>query len=108
MIGSDESQRASDDYDDSPIKIIDKGYSVKTKTAFYDLRFVMGSYDQPQVIKIWLDKSRQYIAHSEVVKYLLYIRKYTHEELTKFLEESLQVQEIKPAGTETSDVLLGI
>ena len=55
MIGSDESQPASDDYDDSPIKIIDKGYSVETEDDFDLLSAIVLSYDEPQVMKIRID-----------------------------------------------------
>ena len=44
------------------------------------------SYDEPQVMKIRIDKRRYYIAHSEVLKYLVLVRKYTHEDLKQFLQ----------------------
>ena len=52
------------------------------------------------MIKIRIDAQRSYIAHSEVIKYLVIIRKMTFGDFKQFLADCLAVQ--LPESTERS------
>ena len=53
------------------VDIYDKGLSVETEEDFEFLHAIVLSYEDPRVIKIRIDAQRSYIAHSEVIKYLI-------------------------------------
>ena len=75
------------DYD-TPIHIIDKGFSVETEDDYDLLVAIVQSYKEPEVIKIKLGNGKYYIAHSEVLKYLALIQHYSLTQINEFLLES--------------------